>query len=582
VPEANLFPGTGPSGNGMPVSLTDQGNWLRYMKTDSCNSCHQIGDKATRELEPQLGHFETSQAAWERRLQSGQASALMMNGIGNFDTARALGNLADWTDRVKKGELPFAKPSRPTGIERNIVLTEWDWSTPQTYLHDEISTDRRNPTVNPHGLIYGSPEESSDFIPWLDPVDNKSGLIKSEYRDPKTPTTKTAPQYAESPYWGSDAIWDSHTSIHNPWMDEKSRLWVTAKIRPANAEPAFCKAGSNHPSAKAFPLNRSGRQLEVYDPQTKKATPIDLCFGTHHLQLDKNEVMWFSSGNSNDEVVGWFDVKKWDATHDEAASQGWAPFVVDTNGNGKLDDYTGLKDPTDPKKDKHVQVGFYGASPNPADGTIWASYLGFPGGVARFDPKTKLTEFYEVPYKDSKNPRSGFSPRGMDIDSNGVAWLALASGHMASFDRKLCKGPLNGPVAGTGKACPEGWKFYTIPGPQFKGVAVADGSAEAPYYDWVDQFDTLGLGKNVPIATGNESDALFALVNEKWVTMRVPYPMGFFAKNMDGRIDDQNAGWKGKGIFSTYSGRSAPHIEGGKGQTSKVVHFQVRPNPLAD
>ena len=61
-------------------------------------------------------------------------------------------------------------------------------------------------------------------------------------------------------------------------MDEKGRLWVTARIRPANQEPAFCKAGSNHPSANAFPLNRSGRQLEVYDPQTKKATPIDLCF----------------------------------------------------------------------------------------------------------------------------------------------------------------------------------------------------------------------------------------------------------------------------------------------------------------
>ena len=240
----------------------------------------------------------------------------MMNGIGNFDTGRALANLADWTDRVKKGELPFAKPSRPAGMERNIVVTEWDWNTPQGYLHDEISTDRRNPTFNAHGLVYGSPEESSDFIPWLDPVDNKSGLIKSEFRDPKTPSTKTSPQYAESPYWGSDAVWDSHTVIHNPWMDEKGRLWLTARIRPANAEPAFCKAGSNHPSAKAFPLNRSGRQLEVYDPATKKATPIDLCFGTHHLQLDKNGVMWFSSGNSNDEVVGWFDVKKWDATHD--------------------------------------------------------------------------------------------------------------------------------------------------------------------------------------------------------------------------------------------------------------------------
>src|ERR1051326_6533386 len=584
IPDAKLFPGTGtnPGGNGMPQTLKDQGQWVRYMKTDSCNSCHQIGDKATRTIPSVLGHFNTSAEAWERRIQSGQASPLMVNGIGNFDAQRALANFGNWTDRVAKGELPFAKPTRPAGMERNLVVTEWDWATPQTYLHDEISTDRRNPTLNSNGIIYGSPEASSDFIPWLDPVDNKSGFFKTEWRDPKTPSTKTGPQFNTSPYWGSEGIRDSHTEVHNPWMDQMDRVWLTAKIRPASAEPAFCKAGSNHPSAKAFPLNRSGRQLEVYDPKAKKATPIDLCFSTHNLQLAQNDVMWFSSGNTNDEVVGWFDMKKWDQTHDEAASQGWAPFVVDTNGNGKVDEYVGVDDAIDPKKDKHVKVGFYGASPNPADGTVWASYLGFPGGVARFDPKTKLTEFYEVPYKDPKNPRSGFSPRGMDIDSNGVAWLALASGHMASFDRKLCKGPLNGPLAGTGKACPEGWKLYAIPGPQFKGITVADGSAESPYYDWVDQFDTLGLGKNIPIATGNNSDALFALVNEKWVTMRVPYPMGFFAKNMDGRIDDQNGGWKGRGIWSTYSGRSAPHIEGGKGQQSKVVHFQLRPNTLAD
>src|SRR6202035_3786186 len=119
IPEAKLFPGTGPSGNGMPVTLKDQGQWLRYMKTDSCNSCHQLGDKSTRTIPSSLGHFNTSAEAWERRIQSGQASPLMVNGIGNFDTARALANFGNWTDRVAKGELPFAKPNRPVGIERN-------------------------------------------------------------------------------------------------------------------------------------------------------------------------------------------------------------------------------------------------------------------------------------------------------------------------------------------------------------------------------------------------------------------------------------------------------------------------------
>jgi len=50
---------------------------------------------------------------------------------------------------------------------------------------------------------------------------------------------------------------------------------------------------------------------------------------------------------------------------------------------------------------------------------------------------------------------------------------------------------------------------------------------------------------------------------------------------MDGRIDDPRAGWKGKGIYATYSGSSSAHIEGGKGTTPKVLHFQVRPDPLA-
>jgi hypothetical protein len=111
------------------------------------------------------------------------------------------------------------------------------------------------------------------------------------------------------------------------------------------------------------------------------------------------------------------------------------------------------------------------------------------------------------------------------------------------------KGRSTGRRSATGKACPEGWKLHTIPGPQFRGVAMKSGSAESPYYDWVDQFDTLGLGKNTPIATGNLSDAMFAFANGKFVTMRVPYPMGFFSKGMDGRIDDPNGGWKG-GEFS--------------------------------
>ena len=116
--------------------------------------------------------------------------------------------------------------------------------------------------------------------------------------------------------------------------------------------------------------------------------------------------------------------------------------------------------------------------------------------------------------------------------------------------------------------------------PQMRGVTEA-GSAEGSYYTWVDQFDTFGLGANTPINTGNASEGLLALKDGQWVILRVPYPMGFYTKWMDGRIDDAKAGWKGKGLWATVSTRAPFHMEGGKGTTSKVLHFQLRPDPLA-
>ena len=119
-------------------------------------------------------------------------------------------------------------------------------------------------------------------------------------------------------------------------------------------------------------------------------------------------------------------------------------------------------------------------------------------------------------------PLPGFGARGADIDSKGVVWVSLASGHMGVFDRRKCKGPLNGPKA-TGDHCPEGWSFHQYPGPGFKGIG--ENSAESSYYSWVDQHNTFGLGDDVPMSTGNLNDGLIALGKDgKMVSIRVPYP----------------------------------------------------------
>jgi hypothetical protein len=541
--------------------------YMASIKNESCVGCHQLGDKATRTIPASLGTFETSQEAWIRRIQSGQAGRdMVFSAMGNLH-GLPIKYLADWTDRIAAGDLPANQPERPSGMERNVVVTVRDWSEAKSYLHDLSGTDRNDPTVNGSGPLYGSPELSSDNFPILDPGRNVATSFHATVRDANTPSTHDDPVIAPSPYWGEEPIWNSQANAHNPMLDHLGRVWYTARVRgPAN--PAFCKAGSDHPSAKLYPLTQSGRQIALYEPKTGKYTFVDTCYSTHHLQFSRdNHLLWTSGGQ---QVIGWIDTDRFLQSGDAAAAQRWAPFVLDIEGTGKLDRWVEPNQPTRPDRDKRLAVSIYAVMPNPADGSVWGSVMGTPGAIVRFDPRTMLSEIY---YASSP----GFGVRGADIDSKGVVWVSMGSGHLGSFDRSKCKGPLNGPTA-TGNHCPEGWSFYRLPGPGFAQQPQL--SVESSYYTWVDQHDTLGLGSNVPIATGNLFDGIHALVDGKFVTLRVPYPLGFYMKGMEGRIDDANAGWKGRGIWVTEGDRTPAHKEGGG--KPLIVHFQVRSNPLAD
>jgi hypothetical protein len=582
IPAPGEFPGTGT--NGIGELMKTQHNWIDNIK-NHCQSCHALGSNGIRHVPPFHQQNDDSVTAWTRRTAAGQAQSTMAISLGRLGADRALANFADWTDRIAKGELPFAKPKRPEGLERNAVISMWNWATPKHYQHDAASSDKRDPTVNANGPVYGSPEESSDEIPVLDPKTNTASVIVEPYRDPKTPSQLDAPR-GPSAYWGDEAIWDGHTSIHNVMLDEKARVWFSARIRPA-ANPDFCKKGSDHPSAKAFPLNESVRQLSMYDPATKKWVTIDTCFTTHHLYFghDANRTLWLSQGPPQSGVVGWMNTKLFEETGDEAKSQGWTPIIVDVNGNGKRDEYVEPNQPADPTKDKRIQAAFYGIQPSPVDDTVWGQSMdvGFsgleqPSYLIHLIPgpnpsETALAEIF-LP------PEEGYGQRGIDVDLNGVVWTVMSSGHVASFDRRKCKGALGGPDAATGKQCREGWTLYTMPGPQFRDVK-DPGSANHAYFIWVDRYNTLGLGPNVPIAETNGGESLLALVDGKFVDIRVPYPLGFFSKNVDGRIDDPKAGWKGRALWTTSGTRAVFHGEGGTSAQPKAFKIQMRPDPLA-
>jgi len=97
----------------------------------------------------------------------------------------------------------------------------------------------------------------------------------------------------------------------------------------------------------------------------------------------------------------------------------------------------------------------------------------------------------------------------------------------------------------------------------------------------VDQRGSFGLGENIPMVTGNLHDGIHVFHNGAFLTLRVPYPLGFYTKGFEGRIDDPDAGWKGRGLWIPSGDRTPFHYEGGKGTKPLVVHFQIRPDPLA-
>jgi hypothetical protein len=497
--------------------------------------------------------------------------------------------LADWTDRIAAGAVP-APPARPRGVERNLVVTLWDWGTPTSFSHTLAAADRRTSTGNANGRVY-IPDSAHDLLIWGDPVANKAGQIPIPTRTEPQPAR---PVQIASPYWGGGVIWDSTAGARSGAMDEHGRVWWASKIR-GNDNPDYCKAGSSNKFAQYFPLNRSGKQAAVYDPGTDKITLIDTCFTTDHNQFAAapDSPLYFGQAYGDEGTVGWVSTATFDKTRDEQASQGWCPEVLDTNGDGKITrGWTEPDEPVDPTRDHRVKIGCYSVAASPLDGSAWCT--GFSGAaglqpskknqIGRLErgsnpPETCRAEVYVAP--------SGIEVEGaVDVDTDGVVWANWrGTDHLTSFDRRKCK-TLNGPTA-TGQHCPEGWTVYRHAASTFQGSKM---NADVNYLMNVDRHDAAGLGKNAPILYAVNADALVMMSrpSNEFVTLRVPYPLGFYTRNAHGRIDDPRTGWKGRGLWSSYMSYTTWHTEGpgtgpmaGKGQLAKLVKFQVRPDPLA-
>ena len=616
-PPESEFPGTGPKGNGISPLMKTQQAWISQMK--GCIVCHQQGDISTRTL------LDNTPEGWAERITRARPEGdrvlgdhgkdfanTMQNGMTQFGRSRALSMWADYTKRVEKGALPPEAPPRPAGVERNLVLTSWDWANGR-YVHDNVATDRHNPNMNANGPIYGV-IGMLGYIESLDPRTGKQAEVG--YKVTLNKKVELLP-----PEQVPDAF------PHNPMLDSKGRLWLTdlgrfGAPKPNEAPPPdkmpYCTDGANK-YAKYWPQpGKTTNTLVVYDPSGPKVDGLPMCNGMHHLQFNVDQKTLYLSGGGN-QVVSWADVAVWDQTHDAGKALGWCPMVLDTNssnpskgpapgdvtitpdrtqwndnsgsggGGGEEAGGAATAKPLDLKKDTRIGGFLYGVDADVHDGSMWFAKTGpFPTGLIKFHPgsnppETCHTEYFEPPkLADGKN-YAAFVCRGVSVDSKGIAWAACGSGAFGRFDRSKCK-TLSGPAVADGQHCPEGWSVYDSPGPKLGGQKGGGTTTDFHYLDWVDLHDTLGLGKDTPILAGSNSDSLLAFDDtaKKWIVMRVPYPMSFHTRGMDGRFDEPSKGWKGKGIYATYASEPVWHQEGGEDATfgPTLVRFQMRPSPL--
>ena len=558
----------------LPSGADEQLKFQQNIKT--CYDCHQLGGTPTREMMPYVTGRSTLEK-WETRLKFGPSGPSMFATFQSFGPHRHV--LPDWTDRIAKGEAPKTAPPRPTGAERNLVVSLWDWGTPLDGRADNAAADLRDPRrLAADRKIYGV-SQMTDSLNVLDPDENTAKVVKVPTSAPPLVSTFSAAA-SPSPVFGSD-IWKRTADPRSVGIDAKGRVWLTVRTRSERQVRPTCGGPGANKYAKYYPLRGGNKQVGIYDPKTEKFETVDTCFSTDHNEMSPDNFIYYGSNDS----IGWVDMNAWDRTHDPEQSTGWCPAVVDTNGDGKVTEgWTEPDEPveSDPGKDHRIRFGCYAIAIDEKDHSVWCSGVQPQNNtLVRIEkgsnpPQTCRAEVY-VPPAAPGQPVIGTG--GITIDGNGIVYDAWrVSGHLTAFDRRKCKSTKD--AKADGQSCPEGWTIYNNTAePTYSNSSY---KAMESYLLYRDRWDTLGFGDAPLYSTVNtDSFELFDPRTKRFVTLRVPYPMSFFARSGSGRVDNPNTGWKGKGFWSSYSTYASWHIEGGKGTLPKAVKFQMRPSPLA-
>ena len=142
-------------------------------------------------------------------------------------------------------------------------------------------------------------------------------------------------------------------------------------------------------------------------------------------------------------------------------------MILDTNGNGKRDEYVEPNQPVDPKKDKRIVAGFYAVMPSPVDGSVWGTsglipvrWCGsMPGSESHRDGADGNLQ------RSAARVRAFAAATSTSKASSGYRSRAVISAASTGASAKVRSMGRRRPAI----IVPKAGRFYQYPGPGFQG-----------------------------------------------------------------------------------------------------------------
>ena len=374
-----------------------------------------------------LGTFASSVAAWDRRVQVGQDGAGMSSAVSVLGRARGLEMFANWTDRIAAGKSRLRRRAQrvSSGISSSRCGTGAARRHSRTMSSPPTSGIRRPTPTARSTASTGATTGSSRSIRWSTRRKRREFRYSIRKRRPANRSRCRCRRPTGAP---------SCTGSTRP--SPTTRRW-TARAASGCRRGSACPRTSRR-SAKTIPrrrwlrCRRSFRQIQYYDPKTQQFKQVDICFDVHHVQFasDADETIYGNGPFSG--AIGW----------------------VNTRSSRR------------PAMPARLKAGVARGSTSTATGRSIAPSIARSRWVCSTASFRTRTAASGAPCRDRCRGRSfassrrrasakrtsrpsirphgvvGYTPRGIDVDSNGVIWTALAgSGHLASFDRRKCRDP---------------------------------------------------------------------------------------------------------------------------------------------